>query len=130
MGAHIARWADAPELRGKLENGLCLCLMNYKAFEVGMFVVSRDCVIQINTHINKVANNFWFLEHVLPFDGQTIRKGTQNPTEITPITNKNSFRFIAQSVKNLQKGQNGDSRGRLEISLIFGKSPLGASPSG
>jgi len=40
IGAHIARWVDAPELRGSLENGLCLCLMHDKAFEVGMFTVS------------------------------------------------------------------------------------------
>ncbi|MCA1717943.1 MAG: hypothetical protein LC781_14375, partial [Actinobacteria bacterium] len=24
-GAHIARWSDAPELRGEISNGLCLC---------------------------------------------------------------------------------------------------------
>ena len=65
--------------------------MHDKAFEVGMFVVSRDCVIKINTYINKVPNNFWFLEHVLPFDGQTIRKVTQNPTE-------NALRYHWESV--------------------------------
>lgn len=37
VGAHIARWSDAPELRGNTNNGLCLCLVHDKAFEVGAF---------------------------------------------------------------------------------------------
>ena len=35
IGAHIARWNDAPELRGQTANGLCLCLFHDKAFEFG-----------------------------------------------------------------------------------------------
>jgi putative restriction endonuclease len=37
VGSHIARWADAPELRGNTSNGLCLCLVHDKAFELGAF---------------------------------------------------------------------------------------------
>jgi putative restriction endonuclease len=37
VGAHIARWADHPHLRGETSNGLCLCLHHDKAFEIGVF---------------------------------------------------------------------------------------------
>jgi hypothetical protein len=41
IGAHIARWADHPELRGETNNGLCLCLHHDKAFEVGAFTLDH-----------------------------------------------------------------------------------------
>ena len=42
VGAHIARWSDAPSLRGKTSNGLCLCLFHDKAFELGLFTLSAN----------------------------------------------------------------------------------------
>ena len=41
IGAHIARWADHPELRGQTSNGLCLCLHHDKAFEIGSFTLDH-----------------------------------------------------------------------------------------
>jgi putative restriction endonuclease len=41
IGAHIARWTDAVALRGDISNGLCLCLMHDKAFELGLFTLDE-----------------------------------------------------------------------------------------
>ncbi len=41
VGSHIARWSDNEVLRGNLGNGLCLCLMHDKAFEIGIFTLDE-----------------------------------------------------------------------------------------
>jgi hypothetical protein len=41
IGSHIARWSDNEQLRGVLGNGLCLCLMHDKAFELGLFTLDE-----------------------------------------------------------------------------------------
>ncbi len=41
IGSHIARWSDNEKLRGKMGNGLCLCLIHDKAFETGMFTLDQ-----------------------------------------------------------------------------------------
>ena len=81
IGAHIARWADAPALRGSLENGLCLCLMHDKAFEMGMFTISNTSMVWVNRHYDEVAPNAWFKSHVLPHHGHTIQEGRVLPSE-------------------------------------------------
>jgi hypothetical protein len=42
VGSHIARWSDAPDLRGNTSNGLCLCLVHDKAFEMGAFTLDAQ----------------------------------------------------------------------------------------
>ena len=48
VGAHIARWADNEKLRGELGNGLCLCLVHDRAFELGLFTLDDDHRIFVN----------------------------------------------------------------------------------
>ena len=48
VGSHIARWADNETLRGHLGNGLCLCLMHDKAFEIGLFTLSDRFEVVVN----------------------------------------------------------------------------------
>ncbi len=48
IASHIARWSDNEELRGKLGNGLCLCLMHDKAFEIGIFTLDEQYRVFIN----------------------------------------------------------------------------------
>jgi hypothetical protein len=48
IGSHIARWSDNPSLRGNLGNGLCLCLVHDKAFELGLFTLDKDHRIFVN----------------------------------------------------------------------------------
>jgi putative restriction endonuclease len=47
VGAHIARWADVAELRGKTENGLCLCVFHDRAFETGVFTFDQDLKVRL-----------------------------------------------------------------------------------
>lgn len=80
VGAHIARWADVPELRGRIDNGLCLCLMHDRAFERGLFVVSQNHSISINNSIPLVSNNEWFTKHVANYENESIRQGEVVPS--------------------------------------------------
>lgn len=51
IGSHIARWSDNENLRGNLGNGLCLCLMHDKAFELGIFTIDKQFCISINPKV-------------------------------------------------------------------------------
>jgi hypothetical protein len=42
VGSHIARWSDHVVLRGDLSNGLSLCLIHDKAFEIGLFTLDSN----------------------------------------------------------------------------------------
>ncbi len=79
VGAHIARWVDVPELRGRLWNGLCLCLMHDRAFERGFFTLAGDFRVAVNSHSARVADSRWCQQHLLPYDGRSIR-----PSQIPP----------------------------------------------
>ena len=48
VSAHIARWSDNENLRGDLANGLCLCLLHDKAFEIGMFTLDENYRVFVN----------------------------------------------------------------------------------
>lgn len=48
VGSHIARWEDNELLRGNLGNGLCLCLIHDKAFELGLFTLDENFCIFVN----------------------------------------------------------------------------------
>jgi putative restriction endonuclease len=81
IGAHIARWADVPHLRGNVSNGLCFCLMHDKAFEKGLFTITKDYRIAVNKTHNVVLNSDWCAESLLPFDSQAISCGAILPLE-------------------------------------------------
>jgi putative restriction endonuclease len=80
VGAHIARWADAPHLRGEVSNGLCLCLMHDRAFEGGFFTLSPEFRVVINDRDGKAQASGWCVTHILPFDGQPITLGPVYPS--------------------------------------------------
>jgi putative restriction endonuclease len=77
-GAHIARWADAPELRGDLSNGLCLCLMHDQAFERGLFTIDLECRVWVNSA--KAHHSPWATSYLLPFHAQPICVGKIAPS--------------------------------------------------
>ncbi|MDF3058928.1 MAG: putative restriction endonuclease [Rariglobus sp.] len=64
VGAHIARWADRIDLRGRADNGLCLCLMHDKAFEKGFFTIDEN----LNVKISEVQESGqWCMREVAPY---------------------------------------------------------------
>lgn len=78
VGSHIARWADIPELRGTIANGLCLCLMHDRAFEVGLFTLTDD--FRIAVHVSNPAHGAWSIEQLMDHDGDPIRLGRVAPS--------------------------------------------------
>ena len=79
VGSHIARWSDAPELRGDSSNGLCLCLMHDRAFELGLFTLTVDGRVRVNA--SRASEFDWAKEVLLPYEGRRIRAGTIAPSE-------------------------------------------------
>lgn len=53
VGAHIARWSDNEALRGRMGNGLCLCLVHDKAFELGIFTLNEQFRVFVNPREGK-----------------------------------------------------------------------------
>ena len=76
-GAHIARWSDAPELRGEISNGLCL--MHDQAFERGLFTI--DLELRIWVDAPKASSSLWSTTHLLPYHGRELRQGGVPPSE-------------------------------------------------
>jgi putative restriction endonuclease len=72
QGAHIARWADEPDLRGHTSNGLCLCLMHDKAFEEGYYTLTNDFHVAVNKTSKRVRNSTWSRMVLLPYEGKPI----------------------------------------------------------
>ena len=79
VGAHIARWADAHDLRGHTGNGLCLCLFHDKAFELGLFTLTLDHCVAVNSQ--KCLQSAWAGIHVSPYVNQPIKVGPILPAE-------------------------------------------------
>lgn len=77
IGSHIARWADAEHLRGETSNGLCLCVLHDKAFELGAFTIAPDYMIALNP---KVAPNSWLSQLLSPCNGHPLLKADIPPS--------------------------------------------------
>ena len=78
-GSHIARWADTPELRGDVTNGLCLCLMHDQAFESGLFTIDLELRVWVDP--DKASQSPWAKAHLLPHQGGGLRLGVVTPSE-------------------------------------------------
>lgn len=79
IASHIARWADNSEKRGDTSNGLCLCPIHDKAFELGYFSLDnnfRICVKERSDHSQI------FKAYILRYIGMTISKGQIEPDRV------------------------------------------------
>jgi putative restriction endonuclease len=80
VGSHIARWADAPDLRGQASNGLCFCLLHDRAFELGLFTLTVDCAVSVNRSRGQPST--WVEAHIAPFDSRRVRGARVPPSAI------------------------------------------------
>lgn len=78
IGAHIDRWADNVEKRGNISNGLCLCCMHDRAFELGYFSIDDEYKVVLDED-QDVANSLFFQECIKPFNNQMIKLGNILP---------------------------------------------------
>jgi putative restriction endonuclease len=79
VGAHIARWADAQALRGNISNGLCMCLLHDRAFEMGLFTLTAD--LRVVAHPTKLRGSRWAQDHIVPKAGLRILPAPTPPSE-------------------------------------------------
>lgn len=76
IASHIARWADNVEKRGDTSNGLCLCPIHDRAFELGYFSLDDDFKICVN---RTNAHSQIFKDYILHHIGMSISKGRVEP---------------------------------------------------
>ncbi|MEY8523518.1 hypothetical protein D7X98_10085 [bacterium 1XD8-76] len=76
IASHIARWADNSEKRGDTSNGLCLCPIHDRAFELGCFSLDDNFRICVSKKINHTQI---FDKYIDKFIGMTIEKGYIEP---------------------------------------------------
>lgn len=98
VGAHIARWADSSELRGKVSNGLCLCLMHDKAFEEGWFTLDAELCVVLK--VERLTNSAWAASHLVPYAGKRISIARVTPgfASIREHWRRTGFRFDADDI--------------------------------
>jgi putative restriction endonuclease len=75
VASHIARWSDAPHLRGDLHNGICLCVFHDRAFEVGVFTIDQNRRVFVNN-----GDNSKTAELLKQCSGLQIRTGSYPPS--------------------------------------------------
>jgi predicted restriction endonuclease len=78
VAGHIARWADNDVLRGQTSNGICLCLMHDKAFESGIFTITRNFEVWVNQ--SKALQSTWAAQNIIPFHSHKIFTGAIKPS--------------------------------------------------
>ncbi|RHB41086.1 hypothetical protein DW886_18965 [Enterocloster aldenensis] len=76
VASHIARWADNTEKRGDTSNGLCLCPIHDKAFEIGYFSLDDNLRVCVE---KKIDHSQIFKEYISQFIGLPISKGHIEP---------------------------------------------------
>lgn len=76
VGAHIARWADSPDTRGSTSNGLCLCLVHDKAFEIGAFTFDSQLRVVLGA---KEPSSSWVHKTLLPAKGEAMPQAEVAP---------------------------------------------------
>ncbi|WP_419879597.1 hypothetical protein [Brevibacillus centrosporus] len=81
IGAHIARWADVPTLRGEITNGLSFCLIHDKLFETGCFTLDKELRIRTNKAHVHYSSSQWCNSFVKPFEGVVIKNSKIAPSE-------------------------------------------------
>ncbi|HTW45634.1 MAG TPA: HNH endonuclease [Acidobacteriaceae bacterium] len=79
VGAHIARWSDNPKLRGELGNGLCLCLIHDRAFEIGLFTLDQHFRVFVNPNFERSSSSV--VQDLLIHHGEQIRLASVLPLE-------------------------------------------------
>jgi hypothetical protein len=77
VASHIARWADNESLRGDFGNGLCLCLMHDKAFELGLFTLNDQ--FEIVARLALLKQHCEFSATLESAQGKQIRLATIVP---------------------------------------------------
>ncbi len=79
VGSHIARWTDNEVLRGHMGNGLCLCLIHDKAFEIGLFTLDDQFRVFVNP--NEGNSESPLARELLKLHGKQIRLAKILPLE-------------------------------------------------
>jgi putative restriction endonuclease len=79
VASHIARWSDNEHLRGHMGNGLCLCLLHDKAFEIGLFTLDALYKIYVNPRDRRFDSEI--VKELVSHHGECIRLSDVKPMD-------------------------------------------------
>jgi hypothetical protein len=79
VASHIARWSDNEQLRGHLGNGLCLCLVHDRAFELGLFTLDEHRQVFVNPKERRGTSQI--ILDLLKANGQSIARSRVPPLD-------------------------------------------------
>jgi hypothetical protein len=79
VASHIARWRDNERLRGQMGNGLCLCLMHDRAFEIGLFTLDESYRVYVNQ--TERENSSEISQNLISHHGEHIRLADVKPLD-------------------------------------------------
>jgi predicted restriction endonuclease len=80
IASHIRPWREDTKNRLNPRNGLCLSLMFYKAFDIGLITFSEDFRLVISSELKHQENNPYMANTFLSRKGQKI----QLPSKFSP----------------------------------------------
>ena len=70
---HIIPWSENESERLNIKNGLLLCSVHHKLFDVGAFIINDDYTISVNNNINEYPIQSEYDRKMLTeFDGSSI----------------------------------------------------------
>jgi len=91
--AHI-QWHQASG-PGIVQNGICLCALHHKIFDLGIFTFGHDCIVAVS---EEASGTCGFQENILAYHGKTLRMPIQH--EARP-----GAEFIAWHLREVFRGR-------------------------
>jgi hypothetical protein len=96
VASHIARWSDNENLRGNLGNGLCLCVMHDKAFELGIYTLDEELRVYVNPR--ERSDRSAVVKELMQYHGEQIRVAM-----VPPLTDALLEHWIRVDIDPTQK---------------------------
>ena len=95
VASHIIKWSENKSHRLNPENGLCLCNIHDRAFELGFIGIKQDYKISISNELNKIKVKETF---------QSLFKRHENQSIILPDKFYPNLLFLEQHLNSTFKG--------------------------
>lgn len=70
--SHIIPWSKDEVNRVNPTNGLCLNVFHDRAFDRGLLTITTDFKVKVSPVVKKISNDFFAVEFLAKFDGQSI----------------------------------------------------------
>lgn len=73
VASHIVPWSKDRAQRLNPRNGLCLCVLHDKAFDLGLITVRPDLTVAVSAQLGRLRNDAFAQSTLVAMDGKRIR---------------------------------------------------------